>query len=297
MNLNQLSYFQTVARLQHYGKAAETLNISQPSLSKSISNLEEELGLYLFEKSGRNVVLTKYGQVFLDHVDRILSEVETATKKMRQLASPEEGHVDIAYVSPLAKNYIPQSVRRFRNTEQNQQITFSFSTGMTSVLLRGLRDETYDVVFGSYVENESSLEFFPILKQAIVLIVPKSHLLAGRKSVTLEELAPYPFIAYERSSGCGLDIRKLFQDHHFHPAVVCESPDESSITELVAMEIGISLVADVSAIHHPDVCVIPLEEPRTEHTVYMIYHKYRYLTPAVLNFIQFIKKQDYSELE
>ena len=75
MNLNQLYYFQKVAQLQHYHQAARELNISQPSLSRSISNLEEDLGVQLFKKNGRNIELTKYGKIFLEHVNRILEEV------------------------------------------------------------------------------------------------------------------------------------------------------------------------------------------------------------------------------
>ena len=112
MTLNQLLYFQTTAKLQHFRQAATALNISQPSLSRSISTLEEELGIILFERNGRNIHLTKYGRIFLEHVDRIMSEVQTAENHMRQLAG-DEGDIDIAYVFPLANHYIPHMVRRF----------------------------------------------------------------------------------------------------------------------------------------------------------------------------------------
>ena len=78
MNLNQLYYFQKIAKLQHYHQAAKELNISQPSLSRSISNLEDELGVSLFQKNGRNIELTKYGRIFLEHVNRILEEINIA---------------------------------------------------------------------------------------------------------------------------------------------------------------------------------------------------------------------------
>ena len=112
MTLNQLEYFQKVATLQHFRQAAEVLKISQPSLSRSMSLLEEELGLMLFEHQGRNVVLTKSGRVFLEHVNRILEEVHIAEHKMKQLAG-SGGHIDIAYVFPLANYYIPHTVRSF----------------------------------------------------------------------------------------------------------------------------------------------------------------------------------------
>ena len=78
MTLNQILYFQTVARHQHFRLAAAELSISQPSLSRSIAVLEEELGIILFERKGRTVTLTKYGKLFLEHADRILDEVRLA---------------------------------------------------------------------------------------------------------------------------------------------------------------------------------------------------------------------------
>ena len=124
MNLNQLYYFQKVAQLQHYHQAAKELNISQPSLSRSIANLEEELGVSLFQKNGRNIELTKYGSIFLEHVNRIIDEIKIAENKMKSLAGSSSGHIDIGYVFPLAKSYIPRLVRSFLNQQENHEITF-----------------------------------------------------------------------------------------------------------------------------------------------------------------------------
>ena len=92
MTLNQLNYFYQAAMLQHFNQAAEKLNISQPSLSRSITALEDELGITLFEKSGRNVVLTKAGKIFLEHVTQILDDVKRAELKMHQLATDGGQH-------------------------------------------------------------------------------------------------------------------------------------------------------------------------------------------------------------
>ena len=114
MTLNQMIYFQTIAKHEHFRLAATELNLSQPSLSRSIATLEDELGVILFERKGRNVALTKSGKLFLEHVNRILDEVTIAQKQMQTL-SGNAGHIDIAYVFPLAASYIPHTVRRFLN--------------------------------------------------------------------------------------------------------------------------------------------------------------------------------------
>jgi len=171
MTLNQLLYFQAVAKYEHFRLAAASLNISQPSLSRSIANLEEELGIILFERKGRTVTLTKYGRFFLEHANRILSDVRLAEKQMKKL-SGSSGHVDIAYVFPLAAQYIPRNVRRFLAKSNNSKISFNFHQTYTGEMVSGLKSEKYDVIFGSYVENEPGIQFVPILKQEMIIITP-----------------------------------------------------------------------------------------------------------------------------
>ena len=93
MNYNQLVYFSTLAHIEHYTKAAEILGISQPSLSHAISNLENELGIYLFEKQGRNVRLTRYGKIYLSYVDSALDELEKGNKQMNRFSDIESGTI------------------------------------------------------------------------------------------------------------------------------------------------------------------------------------------------------------
>lgn len=166
MTLNQLGYFYQAAVLQHFNQAAEKINISEPSLSRSITALENELGVTLFEKRGRNVTLTKAGEIFLEHVTQILDDVTRASNKMQQIAT-NGGHIDIAYVSPLAREFIPNTVRSFLSLEQNKNITFHFFQDITSMNIEGLKKGSYDLIFGSYSANEPNIEFIPIIKQTL----------------------------------------------------------------------------------------------------------------------------------
>lgn len=138
MTLNQLSYFYQAAVLEHFNQAAEKMNITEPSLSRSIAALEDELGVTLFEKRGRNVILTKAGEIFLEHVSTILDDVKRAESKMHQIAT-DGGHIDIAYVSPLAKVFIPTIVSSFLTEKENKNITFNFFQDITSVNIEGLK--------------------------------------------------------------------------------------------------------------------------------------------------------------
>jgi len=290
MTLNQLCYFQSVARHQHFRRAAAELNLSQPSLSRSIALLEEELKIRLFERSGRNVHLTKYGEIFLAHAERILNDVAASRGEMHQLAGGD-GQVDIAYVFPLADSYIPRTVRRFLSQEGNERVAFSFHQSYTQEMMAGLKAGRYDVIFGSYVEDEPDLEFIPVIRQELVIITPPDHPLTRQQAVSLRDLQDYPVIGYERNSGLGKFTRKIFGSHGLQPNIICESPDENAISALVAENFGIALIANVEQLKNRPVQVLALTGTSLEHTVYMAYTKNHYTVYAVEKFIRFIQDQ------
>lgn len=289
MTLNQLGYFYQAAVLQHFNQAAEKMNISEPSLSRSISSLEDELGVTLFEKRGRNVILTKAGGIFLEHATQILDDVKRAENKMHHLAT-DGGHIDIAYVSPLAREYIPRTVRNFLSLEQNKNITFNFNQDITSVNIEGLKKGAYDLIFGSYSANEPNIEFVPIIKQEIVAILPAGHPLSRKEALQAADFADYQVLGYNRHSGLGKYTRSFFKEHGIAPNFICESPDENGIASLVAQGFGIALVADVDTIYRDEICIRPLISSESfSHTVYMGYMRGKYQLPAVQRFIAFVR--------
>ncbi len=289
MTLNQLTYFYKAATLEHFNLAAEQLHISEPSLSRSIHSLEDELGLTLFEKRGRNITLTKAGKLFLFHTEKILSDVSAAELKMKELSS-DGGHIDIAYVAPLARKFIPGMVRSFLKQKENKNVVFNFYQNYTAKNLQGLKSGAVDLIFGSYVENEPTIEFVPISKQAMVVILPIDHPLAKYDVLDHHVFSQYPVAGYDHSSGLGRYTSSYFAEHDITPDIICESPDENSIASFVAEDFGIALVADVHAIHREDIVIRPLIPEETfYHQVYMAYQKDIYQLPAVQRLINFIK--------
>jgi DNA-binding transcriptional LysR family regulator len=291
MTLNQLTYFYHAATLQHFNQAAEKSNISEPSLSRAIASLEDELDVILFEKKGRNVQLTKAGQVFFEHVDTILDDVKRADARMKQL-STGGGVIDIAYVSPLAFGYIPQTIRSFLNQEENKNIMFSFHQNMSPANIDGLKKGRYDLIFGSADFNEVGIKFVPIIQQEMVVILPKNHQLAEKSALPPEIFSLYPVLGYERASALGQHTRDFFVKYNITPDFICESPDEVGIAALVAEGFGIALVADVDSIHSENIVTRPLTaDARFYHTVYMGYMRDQYQLPAVRRLINFVQRQ------
>jgi DNA-binding transcriptional LysR family regulator len=170
---------------------------------------------------------------------------------------------------------------------------FSFHQDMSASNIDGLKKGTYDLIFGSAAFNETGIKFVPVLQQEMVVILPKTHQLAEKKTLSPEIFSLYPVLGYEQTSALGKFTRDFFAKNHLSVDFICESPDEIGIASLVAEGFGIALVADVEALHYSENIVIrPLNpEARFSHTVYMGYMRDQYQLPAVRRLIAFVQKQ------
>ncbi len=287
VKLRQLYYFRTLARLEHYTQAAAELAISQPSLSHAISELEKELDAYLFERKGRNVHLTKYGRMFLTYVENALEELEKGEKKLHQLTNPYTGIVDLGFIYTLGTDFVPKMIESFSKKEEFQNISFSFTQGDTRKMLQGLKDETFDLAFCSYIENETEIEFTPLAQQELVVIVQKNHPLAKYDHVSLQEVAPYPFIFFHKNSGLRPVIDALFEQENITPNIICEVEEDSAIAGLVSVNYGISIIPRISFLHYFDVKSLILKEPSYERYICLAKRKNAYLSPSAVNFQNF----------
>ena len=113
MEWQQLEYFRIVAKTEHFRKAAELLNISQPALSRSITKLEEELGICLFDRIGRSVKLNQFGRVFLKRVENGLNEISYGVEEINHLKNPYTGMVSIAFLQTFGISILPEIIRNF----------------------------------------------------------------------------------------------------------------------------------------------------------------------------------------
>lgn len=290
MTLNQILYFRKVARLENYHQAAEELYISQPSLSRSMATLESELGVALFEKKGRGVVLTKAGRLFLEHADRITADCDVAVGKMQELSS-DGGKIDIGYIFPLAGHYIPHNVREFLNKEENRNVVFNFWQNHTPAIADKVKSGELDVGFGGYLKRDE-LEFFPLSAQELVIITPKDHPLAGFQEVPLTELNHYPVIGYEQACWMGTYAKHLYKKYQINPNMIVECPDEYSIVSLVRENFGIALMPRTDILTNAEgINIHKLKGLEIYRQVFMFWMKERYRLPAVERFIKYMKEQ------
>ena len=290
MNLYHLRYFVTLAHLEHYTKAAEELMITQPSLSHAISLLEKELGVLLFEKEGRNIVLTKYGRIFLADVTNSLEILDSGIKTFKMISNGE-GRIDFAFLRTLGTDLVPQITRDFLQTHQEKSIQFHFHNGATTAdIIQGLKDREYDLAFCSKIEKEQSIEFTPISKEELVLIVPIDHPLAVKETINLIETIPYPQIFFSQKSGLRPIIDDLFKQIGEQPKIAYEVEEDQVIAGLVAKNFGIAVSPNMPILNSMNLKVIKIASPSFERIFYLAVMKDRYLAPVVQEFKNFVIK-------
>ena len=290
MNLNQLTYFVTLAQIQHYTKAAKRLSITQPSLSHAISSLEEELEVPLFERQGRNVTLTKYGEVFLKYVQRSLHTLHTGVEQTRKAAKIAGGKISIGYIYTQGSEFVPKLIRGFLAEQREKQIDFQLHTDVSTSLIRDLKEEKYDVIICSKPDGERGIHFIPVGEENLVAIVPFNHPLCEKESVTIEELGNYPQVAFPPSSGLYFVIQDLFENAGITPDVVFEVEEDNALAGMVAEGFGVGIVPDIPSIRHLPIKIIPIENLDFHRYIYMGILKNHVMSGAVEDFIEYIEK-------
>ena len=287
MNLFYLRYFVTLARVKHYTRAAEQLCITQPSLSHAISQLENELGVPLFEKSGRNTTLTRFGEEFLVCAEHTLSTLDAGVSSIRKSARGE-GLIRLGFLRTLGVEFIPRLAAGFLKKNAELDIHFTFHTGVTQHLLEGLAARKYDLIFCSEPLEKENLTVIPIQKQDLVLITPKDHPLASRNDIDLEETLLYPHIFFDKSSGIRNVVDRMFSQIGRQPEIAYETEEDQVIAGLVAQKFGIALVPYMDLLLKLDVKILSIRSPSCERAIFMINDNRIYMPPAVKRFREFV---------
>ena len=287
MNLFYLRYFVILARVKHYTRAAEQLCITQPSLSHAISQLENELGVPLFEKSGRNTTLTRFGEEFLVCAEHTLSTLDAGVSSIRKSARGE-GLIRLGFLRTLGVEFIPRLAAGFLKKNAELDIHFTFHTGVTQHLLEGLAARKYDLIFCSEPLEKENLTVIPIQKQDLVLITPKDHPLASRNDIDLEETLLYPHIFFDKSSGIRNVVDRMFSQIGRQPEIAYETEEDQVIAGLVAQKFGIALVPYMDLLLKLDVKILSIRSPSCERAIFMINDNRIYMPPAVKRFWEYV---------
>lgn len=290
MNLNQLKYFCELARTQHYTYASEKLGISQPSLSKAITNLESELRVFLFEKKGRNIVLTQEGKVFYEYVEKALYELECGKNQVLKEKEKRNQIINIGFVSSLQDSFIPQ----FMKDETHQ---YTFYEGISLELFEKLKEKTIDIAFCSKPLDFELFECHRILKQKIIVLVPDNQKWHNMTQVKLEDLIHEPLLLHSSNTGMQKIILDLYHRNHLNPIIAGEASEDSMLAQMVTLNKGIALVTQSEKINLKGIKQLELNYEYNYRYIYLVYLKKQPLKLSAKQLIQeILEKTNQQEL-
>ncbi len=281
MELLQLKYFQKVAHLEHMTKAAKELSIAQPSLSKTIHLLEDELGVPLFDREGKYIKLNHNGEVFLKKVEIALSALEDGMRELKSINKSSQEQINLAFLA--ASPMLPGLLSAF--CEKHFNVTFN--------LIQHLSRHSslnFDLCISILPLNLEGVCSTPIISEVFYIAVPLRHSLASRKSIKLQEVANENFINLKKGSPFREITDSFCKLAGFSPRVAFESDDPSTVRGLIKAGQGVGFIPSVSwgKTTGSSVKLLEIEEPVCRRTIGISLFENRYHSEMVLRFREFV---------
>lgn len=291
MELRQLKYFMEVASFEHMTQASENLHVAQSAVSRQITKLEEELGIKLFDRVGRNMQLTTVGEDFLNQVKVAYNELLKAEAIVTEYSDPTKGSVRIGLPNSLASKVLPAVISAFR--AEYPDVTYHFVEGSNAELKQLLLDGEIDITFLSPVpETDDSVEAVKFFDEKLKVIFPATHPLADRYNVSLEELAAEKFILYPPNFDLFKIVTTAAEKKAISLDIAFQSQDFYTIQGLVGAGLGISILPEMilDGTIFKDTKALPLRNKELRRSVGLVVTKKRQLSPTEKLFYHFIKK-------
>lgn len=282
MELLQLKYFQKVAKLEHMTKAAEELRIAQPALSKTISLLEKNLGVLLFDRTGKYIKLNSNGKAFLKKVDIALMALEDGQRELNNLKGEVLGEVRLLVL--VASHMIPEILTEFEKRCPN--ISFK--------LIQHLPDWNttidFDLCISSAPISMPNIESITLLSEEILLAVPESHPLAAKTSISLKEVENESFISLKPGTNLRELTDRFCHNAGFNPNVVFESDDPATVRGLIKAGLGLAFIPEISwgGAIVPSTALLHIEDPLCYRTLKLYWLRDKYLPKSAELFKDFL---------
>jgi DNA-binding transcriptional LysR family regulator len=241
VTLRQLRVFSAVARHLSFGKAAEELHLTPPAISMQIKELEAQVGLPLFDRSGRSVVLTVTGEYLLVYVRKILATLKDAEDAVARLSGLQTGRLTIGMVS-TAKYFVPRLMARFRAEHPGIEVRLAIG-GNREQLVTLLQANEVDLAIMGRPPRELATRAEPFAVHPHVIVTPPDHPLMKVGHAPAAALADYEFLIREEGSGTRAAMEKFFADHRLAPRVAMEMTSNETIKQAVMAGMGISFLS------------------------------------------------------
>jgi DNA-binding transcriptional LysR family regulator len=287
MELRQLAYVLEIIRLGSFTRASETLHVAQPAISSQVRKLESELGVRLFERTSRRVVVTAAGEAFGVAARRVLEELETLRREMQEHADTERSQVRLgAWYTTTPE--LPELLAAFARAHSGIDLTIREVT--SELMLTMLRHAELDVALPVIHEglDLTDIEYSVFRVEPFVLIVAPESEMARRDSVRIEELDKVPMVAFGRGSSVQQVIERAFSAAGLLPRIALETSQLSTVRAYVAAGIGAAVVPrSVAEGDGPAVALIALD-PSPERVSAIAWHRSLGKAPATQALIMYL---------
>ncbi|MFT5761656.1 MAG: DNA-binding transcriptional LysR family regulator [Polaribacter sp.] len=273
IEIRHLKYFLAVAEDLHFRKAAERLFISQPGLSKQIKQMEIGLGIVLFERHNRKVILTNAGEYLKRELAINLKNIEHTLNHAKLLNEGKNGDLKFGYVGSAMQEIIPNLLVNFKNDYPN--IVFSLKEMDNQKQIDGLLSYDLDVGFVRLDRVPRGLMLKSILKESFCLVLPENHQINADNFKSLTQFKEESFILFDPkySSSYYEKVMQLFDDSGFSPIVSHSTIHAGSIYKLVENNFGISIVPKSLAIqNNHKIKFIELKKTKQKTTLSVVWN-------------------------
>jgi len=290
MELRHLRYFLEVGKQKSVTRAAETLHISQPALSKMIRSLEDEIGIPLMIRSNKQNEITDAGNVVIEYAQKMTSLMDEMNSTLNDLTHLKRGKIHIGLPPIIGSLFFPKVMAKFHRDYPNIEIKITEYGGARVV--KSVEEGEFELGVAVLPIDEKELNVFPFLAEEMRLLVPYSHRYANRESVELKELVDEEFIFYHEEFSLHDIMRKKFINEGFEPKILFKTSQWDFMTEMVAAQMGVTILPEsiCERASHKDLKQIHLNPP-VMWELAVITRKDRYLSYAGRKLINFILTQ------
>lgn len=287
MDIRHLTYFTEVAKHASFTKAASTLHVSQPSLSKTIKQLERELGVPLFYRSSKELRLTDAGEAVLKNAQNVLDAFHNLKGTLSDVVELKKGEISVgippiigaAFVSPLISHFI----------EHHPLVDLRLTEVGSLAIKKGINEGSLDVGFICNVplQNED-FECRPILHDPLVAVMHHDHRFASVDEIAMNDLESEPIILYRNDFSLHKAIVEECLRSGFYPNAVCESSQKDFMMQMVEAKLGIALLPlHIAKSMNPSALTyVPLRADPLHLELVMIWRKDTYLPFAARAFLE-----------
>ena len=267
MDINEIRSFLAVAEELHFGRAAERLHVAQPPLSRTIKQLERELGTSLFDRNTRSVRLTSSGQALVEPAKEVLEALRRARAAVASADDGEVGTVRIAFAGVSTHGLVARLARAVRSQRPGIVLEMSSQNFAQPAMKRLLAGET-DIALGRWDVIPSEVDVRIVMRDSLVVAVPDTHPLAGARRLSIAQLASDTFVSLPPYEGSVLPerLRRLARASGFVADIVQIAPDTQTALALVSAQVGCHLTLESVSrnVADPHVMFVPIEESASE---------------------------------